>query len=168
MEKTKFNSLCEAYDVAQDNFSNYKNKCHAFGIELVNELKAYYEVPERQFSLYRVEENNNFKLIHGSLIGALTLTPNSHWHFGVGLTVCRAPESYPEELILIHILFRKESGNAFFLKHTFGDKEFEVKKGDKASYVPYFDDLFNTIEASYRDHIQQFIGDKTTRKLGYV
>jgi hypothetical protein len=168
MGKTKFNQLCAAYDAAQDNFDAYKKNCHAFAIELVDELKAYYEIPERQFSLYQVEQNNNFKLINGSLYGALTLTPNSDWHFGVGLTVCKAPESYPEELILIHIFFRKEVGDTFFLRHTYGDKEFEVTKGNKESYIPYFDDLFNTIVDSYQGHIQQFLGEKTTRKLGFV
>lgn len=168
MAHSKFSKLCKAYDVAQDDFAAYKQNCHAFAIELVKELKENFEIPERQFSLYRVEKDNNFKLIHGSLIGALTLTQDSHWHFGLGLTVCRAPESYPEELILIHILFRKETDNAFYLKHTFGDKEFKVEKGDKASYLNYFEDLFSTIEASYRGHIQQFVGEKTTRKLGYL
>ena len=168
MEKSKFNELCSAYDIAQDNFDAYEKSCHNFALELVRELKEYYAVPEGQFSLYQVEENNNFKLIHGSMLGALTLTEDSHWHFGVGLTVCRAPESYPEELILIHILFRKEADTIFYLKHTYGDKEFKVNKGDKESYLTYFDDLFNTIVASYKGHIQQFVGEKTTRKLGYV
>ena len=168
MEISKFNQLCAAYDIAQDNFDTYKQSCHTFALELISELKAYYNVPDRQFSLYKVEENNNFKLIHGSLLGALTLTPDSHWHFGVGLTVCRAPESFPEELILIHILFRKEADGIFHLKHTYGDQEFKVERGNKTSYIPYFDDLFNTIVTSYTGHIQQFVGEKTTRKLGYV
>ena len=168
MENTKFNLLCSAYDMAQDNFDAYKKSCHAFALELVQELKEYYVVPRGQFSLYKVEEDNNFKLIHGSMLGALTLTKDSHWHFGVGLTVCRAPESYPEELILIHILFRKEVDGVFHLQHTYGDKEFSVTKGDKNSYAAYFDDLFQTIVDSYKGHIQQFVGEKTTRKLGYV
>ena len=168
MENTKFNQLCSAYDIAQENFDGYKKSCHAFALELVRELKEYYGVPEGQFSLYQVEENNNFKLIHGSLLAALTFTEDSHWHFGVGLTVCRAPETYPEELILIRILFRKEGDSTFYLKHTYGDNEFSVKKGDKNSYVPYFDDLFHTIVDSYKGQIQLFVGEKTTRKLGYV
>ena len=168
MKNSKFNQLCSAYDLAQEDFEAYKQSCHAFGVELVQELKEYFEVPERQFSLYEIEENNNFKLIHGSLLGALTLTPDSQWHFGIGLTVCRAPESYPEELILIKILFLKEADADFQLKHTYGDKEFSVTKGDKNSYIAYFDDLFNTIQASYKGRMQQFLGEKTTRKLGYV
>ena len=167
MENSKFSQLCSAYDIAQDNFDQYKKNCHTFALELVSELKEYYGVPDRQFTLYQVEENNNFKLIHGSLLGALTLTGDNHWHFGIGLTVCRAPESYPEELILIHIIFRKE-GDDFKLRHTFSDKEFSVNRGDKDSYTPYFEDLFQTIVSSYKSHIQQFIGEKTTRKLGYV
>ena len=97
----------------------------------------------------------------------MCIRDSNHWHFGIGLTVCRAPESYPEELILIHIIFRKE-GDDFKLRHTFSDQEFSVNRGDKDSYTPYFEDLFQTIVSSYKSHIQQFIGEKTTRKLGYV
>ena len=165
---TKFSLLCNAYDDAQDDFEKYKNNCHNFAIELVEQLKKYFEVPERQFTVYKVEENNNFDLIHGSLLGALTLTKDSHWHFGVGLTVCRTVEAFPEELILIHIIFRKEKGNTYFLRHTYGDKEFKVEMGALETYTTYFDDLFNTIISSYKGHLQQFIGEKTTRKLGYV
>ena len=169
MEKSKFNQLCEAYDIAQENFGVYKKKCHAFAVELSKELKEYYQVPEQQFSLYKVEDNNNFNLIRGSILGALTLTKDTHWHFGIGLTVCRVPNSYPEELILIHILFRKkERESSFYLKHTYSEQEFEVEIGDKASYLPYLDDLFVTIQSSYNKQIQQFVGEKTTRKLGYI
>ena len=168
MKNSKFHQLCGAYDLAQDNFTTYKNKSHTFSIELVKELKAYFDIPERQFSLYQTEDKGDFKLVNGALIQALTLAPDSYWHFGIGLTVCRAPESYPEELILIHIIFRKERGDTFFLKHTFGDKEFEVEKGNSESYIPYFEDLFKTIMSSYNNQLQRFVGERTTRKLGYM
>ena len=168
MKTTKFHQLCAAYDTAQSNFENYKQNCHNFAIELVKSLKLYYAIPEQQFTLYKIKEQNNFDLIHGSLLGALTLTPESYWHFGIGLTVCRAPESFPEELILIHVIFRKEKGNTYYLKHAYGEKEFKVTYKNPDSYAEYFDDLFDTIISSYNGHIQQFIGEKTTRKLGYL
>ena len=46
-------------------------------------------------------------------------------------------------------------------------KEFEIIKGNKSSYAPFFDFLFNIILMSYNEQLQHFIGEKTTRKLGY-
>lgn len=115
MKDNKFYQLCGAYDIAQSNFETYKQNCQNFTIELVRELKQYYDIPDPQFTLHKIGENNNFELIHGSVLGALTLSPDSYWHFGVGLTVCRAPNSFPEELILIRIIFRKEKGKRKYL-----------------------------------------------------
>ena len=76
-------------------------------IELVQELKAYYEIPESQFSLYRINQQNEFKLVQPELIHAIDLKNDHNWHFGIGLTVCKAAETLPKELILIHIIYRK-------------------------------------------------------------
>lgn len=164
---SKFSELCEAYDNAQNNFETYKNHCHNFAVEFVDELRKHFEIPDRQFTIYKIDENNNFDLKHGSLLGVLTLTKDSLWHFGVGFTVCRTVDVYPEELILLALGFRKENGNTFYLKHTYSDKEYKVEYGKSESYNDYFEDLFKTILASYNGHLQQFIGEKTTRKLGY-
>lgn len=168
MDMSRFNKLCEAYDHAQNNFETYKRNCYNFGVELVDELRKYFQVPDRQFTVYKIEENNNFDLIHGSLLGALTLTKDSFWHFGVGFTVCRTVDVFPEELILLALVYRKEKGNTFYLKHTYNEKEFKVEHGKPETYKEYFEDLFKTILESYNGHLQQFIGEKTIRKLGYI
>jgi len=168
MDMSRFNTLCDAYDNAQKNFETYKSNCYNFGVELVDELRKYFQVPDRQFTVYKIEENNNFDLIHGSLLGALTLTKDSLWHFGVGFTVCRTVDVFPEELILLALVYRKEKGNTFYLKHTYNEKEFKVEYGKPETYKDYFEDLFKTILESYNGHLQQFIGEKTVRKLGYI
>ena len=55
MEVTKFHQLCSAYNSAQNNFEAYKKDCHLFSIEIVRELKAYYNIPESQFSLFKIK-----------------------------------------------------------------------------------------------------------------
>jgi hypothetical protein len=167
MEQSKFHQLCNAYGTAQDKFENYKTDCHLFSMEIVKELKAYYNVPESQFSLYRVSEKNGFELVTPALIHAIRLAEDHYWHFGIGLTVCKSAETLPEELILIHILFRRNVEGKCFIKYAYDDKEFEIEKGNSASYIPFFDFLFETIIKSYNEQLQQFIGVKTTRKLGY-
>jgi len=168
METNKFRELCNAYDKAQDNFDSYQKDCHIISMEIVNEIKAYYQVPESQFSLYRISEEQGFELVPPALIHALALGEDHYWHFGIGLTVCKVLETLPEELILVHIMFRKNSKDEYFVKYAFGKKEFKIVKGDSASYVPFFDEVFNNIISSYSHHMQQFIGEKTTRKLGYL
>lgn len=168
MELTKFHELCNAYGLAQDNFEAYRVDCHLIAIEIVKELKAYYQVPDSQFSLYKINSNNEFVLVKPELIQAITLREDHFWHFGIGLTVCKAPEALPEELILIHLLFRKDAHGKYFIRHAYNNVEFEIVKNNSESYVPFLDALFKTTIASYNNQLQQFIGEKTERKLGYV
>lgn len=167
MEVTKFHQLCAAYDTAQNNFEEYKKDCHIFSIEIVRELKAYYNIPESQFSLFKISEQKGFELVPDALIHAISLEQDLFWHFGVGLTVCKAPETLPEELILIHLMFRKNDEHKYFIKYANSEEEFEIIKGDSSSYQSFFDFLFNLIITSYNQQLQHFIGEKTTRTLGY-
>ena len=168
METTKFHELCGAYDAAQENFNTYKKDCHIFSMEFVREIKAYYEIPESQFSLYKTNKEGGFELVPSALIHALSLGEDYYWSFGFGLTVCRTLETLPEELILVHIKFRKNSKDEFFVKYAYGGEEHKIVKGDSNSYTPFFDFLYSTIINSYQGQMQQFVGEKTTRKLGYV
>ena len=168
MELSKFHELCNAYGLAQDNFESYRTDCHLIAVEIVKELKTYYQVPPSQFSLYKINANNEFNLVQPELIHAITLREDHFWHFGIGLTVCKAPESLPEELILIHLLYRKDANAKYFIRHAYNDIEFEIIKGNSESYIPFLDALFNTTIATYNHQLQQFIGEKTERKLGYI
>ncbi len=167
MELTRFHKLCNAYGTAQEKFEAYKTDCHLLSIEIVKELKAYYNVPETQFSLYSINADDDFELVTPALIHAIQLKEDHFWHFGVGLTVCRAPETLPEELILIHLMFRKNNKDQYFIKYAYDDQEFEVKKGKLSSYTPFFDFIFDAILNSYDTQLQQFVGQKTKRRLGF-
>lgn len=168
MEITKFHQLCNAYGNAQTSFEDYKTNCHLLSMEIVKELKSYYEVPEGQFSLYRINDQNGFELVTPALIHAISLKQDQFWHFGIGLTVCKSPEALPEELILIHIKFRKNAEDKNYVQYAYAEKEFEVVKGASDSYKPFFEFLFNEIISSYDKKLQHFIGEKTERKLGYI
>ena len=168
MESTKFHEICSAYSAAQDQFEQYKTDCHLFSIELVNELKAYFKIPETQFSLHRITEENGFELVTPALIHAIDLKDDNYWHFGIGLTVCKAPETLPEELILIHIMFRKNDKEQYFVKYAYEEKEFEINRKEASSYLGFLDFLYVIIINSYKTSLQRFVGSKTERKLGYV
>lgn len=167
METTKFHELCNAYDTAQTKFDTYRTDCHIFSMEFVKELKNYYDVPESQFSLYKINQESGFQLVPPALIHAIRLAEDHYWHFGLGLTVCKAAETLPEELILIHILFKKNSENTFNVRYANSKEKFKITKGDATSYAPFFDFLFSIIIKSYNEKLQEFVGEKTTRKLGY-
>ena len=136
-------------------------------MEIVRELKSFFDIPESQFSLYKISEQSGFELVPSALIHAISLEEDNYWHFGIGLTVCKAPETLPEELILIHLKFRKNNQNKYFIKYVHGEREFEITKGNSNSYKPFFIFLFEIIITSYEEQLQQFIGTRTTRKLGY-
>lgn len=167
MEATKFHELCSAYGTAQSNFESYKTDCHILSMEIVKELKNYFQIPDSQFSLYKINEQNGFDLVTPALIHAITLRKDKYWHFGVGLTVCKSPETLPEELILIHLMFKINFKGEGFIKYAHSETDYEIVKGKSESYAPFFDFLFKTIITSYQGQLQQFIGEKTERKLGY-
>ena len=168
MKETKFHQLCGAYSNAQESFESYRTDCHLTSMEIVKELKAYYEIPEHQFSLYKINDQNGFQLVTPALIHAIRLREDNYWHFGLGITVCKAPETLPEELILVHLMFQKNKNGSYTIKYANNKAEFEIIKGNSSSYIPFFDFLFEEIMVSYNSHLQQFLGDKTERKLGYV
>ena len=167
MEPTKFEELCQAYADAQDNFEAYRLDCHAFAIELVTEMKDYFQVPEKQFTLYRINDQSGFQLVSPALVHAIQLKPDNYWHFGVGLTVCKNPETLPEELILIYIKFRKNKDGSFTLLYANDDDEYIARKDDKPSLYAYFDYLYQSILDSYDSHLNQFLEPKTERRLGF-
>ena len=73
------------------------------------------------------------------------------------------PETLPEGLIMVHIMFRRNSKDGYYAKFCPWKKEFKIAKGDTASYIPIFDEAFDTIISSYSHQLQQFVGERTTR-----
>lgn len=167
MEKTKFHELCMAYGKAQSDFENFETDCHLFAVELAKKFKEYLQVPESQFSLYKINEENGFEIVPPALINALTPAEGSYWQFGIGLALCSAPETLPQDLILIHILIRKDLQNKFYAKFGPEPKEFEIDRNKFNGFNDFFDFLHKNVVNSYEAEFQKFIGQNTSRKLGY-
>ncbi len=167
MNSTKFHQLCMAFGKATGDFDAFRNDCHMLAIEFVNSIKKYFEIPESQFSLYKINAEGEFGIVPPALINALSLKEDSHWQFGIGLTVCSAPETLPQELILIHILLYKDLDGKYFVKYSNDPKEFEIIKGVDSSFHQFFNFLHDTIIKTYNDQLQHFIGQSTRRKLGF-
>jgi len=165
-----------AYGKAQTGFQSFQSECHELAVHFVRDIKVYFQIPESQFSLYKIHENNEFKIVRPAVISALTLRPDSIWHFGIGLTVCSAPETLPQELILIQILIRKDVEGNFFLKYGENDKEQKIEKLEKSEdaektekwdFIPFFDYLHNRIIEVYENQLTQFISQDSRRKIGF-
>jgi hypothetical protein len=168
MKMTKFKELCQAYSKAQSDFENFRNESHEFAVAMIEKLKSYFEIPESQFSLYSVGQNNEFTLVLPEVINAISLRPDSLWQLGIGLTVCKAPETLPQELILLHILIRRDIDGVFYLKYVDENQEHKIEKSDDWNFIPFFDFLHDKIIETYQDQLTQFIdGDSTRRKIGY-
>lgn len=167
MEQTKFHELCMAYGKAQQDFEKFETDCHLFSIELVKKFREYLKVPDSQFSLYKMHEEHGFVIVPPALINALTPAEGSFWQFGIGLTVCSAPETLPQDLILIHILIRKDMENKYYAKFGPEPKEFEINRNSENGFDAFFKFLHTTILSSYQEEFQKFIGQNTSRKLGF-
>lgn len=167
MENTKFHELCVVYGKAQQDFQKFEMDCHLFSVEFVKKFKEYLQVPDSQFSLYKINSENQFEIVPPALINALTPAEGSYWQFGIGLTVCSAPETLPQELILIHILVRRDIENKFYSKLFPEPNEFEIDRKNTNGYKDFFDFLHKSITDSYNNEFQKFIGQSTSRKLGF-
>lgn len=167
MEKTKFHELCMAYGNAQQDFQKFETDCHLFAVELVKKFKEYLKVPESQFSLYKINEENGFEIVPPALINALTPAEGAYSQFGIGLTLCSMPETLPQDLILIHILVRKDMGNKFYAKFGPEPKEFEIDRNQQDSFNLFFEFLHKNVVMSYEKEFQKFVGQNTSRKLGF-
>lgn len=164
---TKYNDLCLAYGKAQEEFRLYHNGCLSICRDLVSELKSYFEIPESQFSIYQVTDENEFELVAPGLINAMSLKEDSCWHFGVGMTLCVNPETLPQELLLIHIALRKDIDNGYMVKYANHKQEFPITSDDKSSFIPFFDFLHESVMRVYSEQLHLFIEQYTKRKLGY-
>lgn len=167
MGNSKFHELCMAYTKAQQGFQSFEDECHLLAINMVDELKKYFEIPDSQFSLFKINEKGEFNLVQPGLVNALSLRPDSRWHFGIGLTVCSAPETLPQELILIQILIRQDLDGNFFLKYGDLEREFKMEKAGERNFTPFFDYIHSEIINVYENHMTHFIGEDTERKIGY-
>jgi len=65
-------------------------------------------------------------------------------------------------------LFRKNDKDEYFIKYAHSETDFKIVKGKQESYAPFFDFHFDTTMDSNDSQLQQFVGEKTERKLGYV
>lgn len=167
MENTKFHELCMVYGKAQQDFQKFEVDCHLFAVELVKKFIEYLQIPTSQFSLYKINNENQFEIVPPALINALAPAEGSYWQFGMGLTVCSAPETLPQELILIHLLVRRDLENKFYAKLFTETKEFEIDRNSPNGYKEFFDFLHKSITHSYENEFQKFIGQSTSRKLGF-
>jgi len=155
-----------AYSKAQQEFQEFRIECHDLAVGFVKELKSYLQIPETQFSLFSIDANIEFKLVQPALVSALKLRKDSLWHFDVGLTVCSAPETLPQELILLHILLRKDVDGGFFLRYGEKGDEHKIEKEENWSFTPFLDYLHKFILEVYRDQVIHSLSQDSRRRIG--
>ncbi len=185
MKPTKFNEISAAYRKARKDFLMFESDCRSFSIELVKKWRDYLNIPAKQFSLYQIDGANKFVLVPPSLINAISPAEGPYWQFGIGLTVCCEDEETEccpasevdccsmsgkvhQEIILVHILVRKDADGKYYVKFGHEPKEFLINRNREEGYQSFFNFLHKEIVTSYQVMFQKFIGQRTIRKLGFV
>ena len=165
--KTRYQQLCSAYEKVQQEYTQVENDCLAFGGELVQNFTEYFEVPEGYLSYYKITDDNHFDLVLPDMTHALRYSGDGFWDFGLGLTITSSIEEKVQDLILIHLFVKKDINGKFYTRIARDKTEFEIDIHKPESYHPFFDFLKNSVIQSYDEGFQEFIGQHTTRKLGY-
>jgi hypothetical protein len=166
-KKTRYQQLCAAYEKVQQEYTQVERDCLSFGDELVRNFIRYFEVPDGLLSYYKITEDNHFDLVLPDMAHALRYHKDGFWDFGLGLTITSSIEEKAEDLILIHLFVKKDFNGKFYTRIARDKTEFEIELHNPESYHPFFDFLKDSVIESYEEGFQEFIGQHTTRKLGY-
>ena len=96
------------------------------------------------------------------------LRPDSYWECAFGINVYEGKDVFPQETIILGMLFKKNKDNKFLVKLIEYEEEFEIVEGNQADYQKFYDYLFNQMSKSYTSGLQTFLDqDVTQRNIGF-
>jgi len=165
---TKFEALCETYKNARSEFKNYRDDCHHFAYDLWKGVIEYFQIPFSQLSYFKLNEEGEYESIPAPLFNTMFLRPNSYWECAFGINVYEGKDVFPQETIILGMLFKKNKDNKFLVKLIEYEEEFEIVEGNQADYQKFYDYLFNQMSKSYTSGLQTFLDqDVTQRNIGF-
>jgi len=164
---TKFDSLCESFKKAQSDFQKFKDGSQYFADELWNKMIAYFEIPQSQLSLYKVDDEGKWEMVPAMMSNALTLEDDNYWQVGFGITLYGQKNEFPQETLIIGLLLKPEGDNKFKVKLYGHEKLFEIDRNKQEDFNAFYDFIFTEIQTNYQKELQTLDEDHTIRKIGY-
>jgi hypothetical protein len=165
---TKFDDLCAAYAGARQKFFNYRDECWKFASQLSTELVAFFGCTREQVEFVPVTKERKPGFGY-SLMGAMHLAEDTFWHFGILTTIYEAPNIFPQQPLLFHLLVKKVD-QSFIVKGSPKGPEFRVGAPTAAELRPLNEWLFEQCK-SWLDHgLEMFLEGQEQpepKKIGF-
>lgn len=153
---TKFESICESYRVAREEFKTYRNDCHQFANDLWKGVVDHFLIPYSQLSFFKLNEEGEYEPVPAPFFNTLTLREDSYWECAFGINVYEGKDVFPQETIIIGLLFKKSTDQGYIVKLIDYEDEFEIQSGNQADYNRFFEYLFVKISESYTSGLLSF------------
>jgi len=117
---SKFEELCQSYDEAYEDISNYLEECAQFTANLVRGIKNYFQLPGGRME-YKDKNGNKTSLRESMYL------ENGYWHLNIGINLCRekgvqrssASDSglyYPSQIVYFSFLTKRTTSESFIVK----------------------------------------------------
>ena len=165
---TKFESICESYSGAREEFKKYRSECHQFASDIWKGIVDHFQIPYSQLSFFKLSEEGEYESVPAPIFNTLTLRGDSFWEFAFGINVYEGKNIFPQETIILGLIFKKLKDNKYLVKLIEYEDEFEIEKDNLADNQKFYEYLFGKITESYTVGLQTFLDqDVTQRTIGF-
>ncbi|EOW2276201.1 MULTISPECIES: hypothetical protein [Klebsiella pneumoniae complex] len=165
---SKFEEICAAYKISQDNFNAYRSRSMDFALSLGHKYIQYLGVTKGNF--WWVPEHDSSTEKEGYTIpGAMHLDDDTYWHLGLKIKIFMAPNAFPQQELLIIFKFKEKEEKVFEVMIDHVDKKHDIEIWIDASYTVFFNHLQEVILAMYQDGLDNFLASQQeSRKIGFI
>lgn len=166
---SKIEELSQAFTQARQLFKQYEEECKAFGMEILDKLIAYYEVPMSQISLHNIDTYGAPDKIPSSDELALALREDGYFEFGIGLTLYELPKvyPYPHYTIVLPIDISIDRDGKHKVRYGEEGHEFIIDRTREEDYHKFFDEIYHLIKSEYEEGLANMRLQNTFRKIGF-
>ena len=152
---SKFNELCQSYNRAHNELSDYLNSCVHVIQQIVRGLENYLGIPEKRIQ-FRNEEGEDKPVQEAMYLEA------GRWHFDAAITMC--PEDtyrqrrlefrrcyYPRQIIVLPLVVQRITAEQFVVSIAGDPTEFKVDIRDQNSFILLYETIFEVVQLYYQN-----------------
>jgi len=165
---SKYEELCNAFDKAKNDYSEYRKDCHNFAVKLVKSFCDYLEAPEGRVQ-YVPSDMIGFEKEKReyNLDEVMSLDDEAFWSFGLKIFLTSTDPSL-QRSIVIHF-FVKKNGDDFLVKIDEDDRGHVIKEPSEDDFLKfnefYCEHIKNLIKSTFENFIQ---GKSSLEKIGFI
>ena len=167
MFMSKYSELCESFASAYVNYRKYESDCNELALVLWKYMVDYFEIPQEQITLYRINELGEFEPCAFPMLNAMLLREDAFFEIGIGLTLYQTMNDFPHETIILPIHFSIDTEG--FYKTRLGEegKIYVVEISKVESFDEFFHGIYENIVQSYKTGLSDLRSKNTFRKIGF-